>query len=41
MDYSFECGYLSKENQLSLFNDYENIIGKIVKMINHPGKWSF
>jgi four helix bundle protein len=40
IDYSFECGYLSKKDQLKLFNDYENIIGKIVNMINQPGKWS-
>jgi four helix bundle protein len=40
LDYSFECGYLSKENQLKLYNDYENTIGKIVNMINHPDKWS-
>jgi hypothetical protein len=24
-----------------LFNDYDNIIGKIVNMKNHPEKWSF
>jgi four helix bundle protein len=40
IDYSFECGYLSKEDQLKLFNDYENIIGKIVNMMNQSEKWS-
>jgi four helix bundle protein len=40
IDYSFECGYLSKENQLRLFNEYEKVIGKIVNMMNQPGKWS-
>jgi len=40
LEYSFECEYISKESRTKLFNDYENIIGKIVNMINHPEKWS-
>jgi len=40
LDYSLECGYISKESHSNLNNDYENIIGKIVNMINHPEKWS-
>jgi four helix bundle protein len=40
LDYSLECEYISKESHTILFNDYENIIGKIVNMINHPEKWS-
>lgn len=40
LDYSLECEYISKEIHTKLFNDYENIIGKIVTMINHPEKWN-
>jgi four helix bundle protein len=40
LDYSLECGYITNESHSKLFNDYENIIGKIVNMIKHPEKWS-
>jgi four helix bundle protein len=40
LDYSLECGYILKESHSKLFNDYENIIGKLVNMINQPYKWS-
>jgi four helix bundle protein len=40
LDYSLECGYISEESYYKLFTDYENITGKIVTMINHPGKWN-
>lgn len=40
LDYSLECGYISKTLHLELFNDYDNIIGKIINMMNHPDKWS-
>jgi four helix bundle protein len=41
LDYSLECGYLPKEDHDKLYNDYDNILGKLVNMINQPGKWSF
>ncbi len=40
IDYSLECGYISGKEHSLLFLAYENIIGKIVNMINHPDKWS-
>jgi four helix bundle protein len=40
LDYSLECGYISDIVHHKLFNDYDNSIGKIVNMINHPEKWS-
>jgi four helix bundle protein len=40
LDYSLKCGYMTEVEHLKLFNDYDNIIGKIVNMINHPEKWS-
>jgi four helix bundle protein len=40
LSYSLECGYLSETVHQKLFNNYDNIIGKIVNMINQPDKWS-
>jgi len=40
LDYSIECGYLSRQNYQRIYSDYENIIGMIVTMIQHPEKWS-
>lgn len=40
LDYSVECGYITREIYSTLFDDYENIIGKIITMINNPNKWS-
>ena len=40
LDYSLECGYLSKDYYVILFNEYDKIIGKLVRMINSPEKWS-
>ena len=40
LDYALECEYIPKSLYLKLFNDYDNILGKIVNMINHPEKWS-
>jgi four helix bundle protein len=39
LDYSFECGYISETDHSRLINDYDNIIGKLVRMISHPEKW--
>jgi four helix bundle protein len=38
VDYSFECGYISKEIQFRINNEYEKIIGKLVIMMYHPEK---
>jgi four helix bundle protein len=40
LDYSLECGYISRDQNLKLYNDYDNIIGKLVNMINNPQKWT-
>jgi four helix bundle protein len=40
LDYCLECEYISGTVHQKLFNEYENIIGKIVNMISHPEKWS-
>jgi len=40
LDYSLECGYLSKDIYQRVYKDYEKIIGMIIVMIHHPEKWS-
>ncbi len=40
LDYALECEYITIESYSIIFNNYENIIGKIVTMINTSGKWS-
>jgi four helix bundle protein len=40
LDYSLECGYLSKDSYERLFIEYEKIIGMLVAMMTHPEKWS-
>ena len=34
LDYSLECEYISRNLYEKLFNEYDNIIGKIVNMLN-------
>ena len=41
LDYSLECGYLSKDLYSKIYQIYDKIIGMIVIMIQHPEKWSF
>ncbi|HVN58500.1 MAG TPA: four helix bundle protein [Bacteroidales bacterium] len=40
LDYALKCGYLSSEDHSRLTKEYENILGKLVVMINHASKWS-
>jgi four helix bundle protein len=40
LDYSLACGYINESHHQKLFNDYDNILGKIVNMMNQPEKWS-
>jgi four helix bundle protein len=40
LDYSLECGYLSKDSYERLFTEYEKVIGMLVVMMTHPEKWS-
>ena len=40
LDYSLDCGYLTKDSYDNLFNEYDKIIGKLVIMMRSPEKWS-
>jgi four helix bundle protein len=39
LDYSLECGYITKDIHQKIISEYEKIIGKLVMMIYHPEKW--
>ena len=38
--FGVECGYLKREIEAELYNEYDAIIGKLVIMIRHPENWS-
>lgn len=40
LDYSLECGYITENEHLKLINEYDNILGKLVIMMNQSDKWS-
>jgi four helix bundle protein len=39
LEFAVQCGYLAVEIGEKLIASYENIIGKIVSLINHPQPW--
>ena len=39
LEFSLRCKYINKEFVDNLYIDYDNIIGKLVVMINQPEKW--
>jgi len=39
LEFSVQCGYLSSEKGKELLASYDNILGKIVTMINSPQPW--
>ena len=41
LDFSLECGYISREIYDELYEAYDNIIGKLVNMGLQPEKWTW
>lgn len=39
LEFGFKCGYLSEETARELSTAYDNILGKIVNLINNPTQW--
>jgi len=39
LEFSVKCGYLKKDTGQELASNYDNILGKIVNMINNPKQW--
>ena len=40
LQFAVECEYLSKPEAKELYTEYDNLIGMLVNMINHPENWS-
>jgi len=38
-DFCVQCGYLRKEVGKELSDAYDNILGKVVNLINEPEPW--
>jgi len=41
LDFAISCKYISPEIYEELYSEYENVIGKIVRMSLHPENWSW
>jgi len=39
LEFAVECEYLDKATVRALYQSYNHIIGKFVKMINNPTPW--
>jgi len=39
LEFAAQCGYLDVEIVRRLLASYENIVGKIIRLINHPQPW--
>ena len=39
LEYSVKCKYMSRENGADLHKKYDEIIGKLINMGNHPEQW--
>lgn len=39
LEFSVKCGYLDAETGRELYAVYDNILGKLVNMIQHPEQW--
>jgi len=40
LEFSYECKYIDKKEFERLYEIYENILGKLVRMMNQSEKWS-
>ena len=41
LDFSLACKYIDTETYHKLYEQYDNILGKLVNMALHPEKWSY
>ena len=39
VQFAKECNYLDRESAANLYRQYDEVIGKLVTMINNPNKW--
>lgn len=40
LEYGYQCGYLSNDTYQKLLNEYEALIGMLVRMMNTSSKWT-
>jgi four helix bundle protein len=40
LQFAVECEYLEAETARSLYSEYDDIIGQLINMQNHPEKWA-
>ncbi|MCO6476431.1 MAG: four helix bundle protein [Phaeodactylibacter sp.] len=40
LDFALNCGYLKRESHQALKQEYDFIIGKLVRIINNPDNWT-
>ena len=40
LNFAKDCGYLDEIEHSRLYLEYDHVLGKLVKMINSPDKWS-
>ena len=41
LDFALECNYVDNATYEELFQQYDNILGKLVNMSLHPEKWTY
>jgi four helix bundle protein len=39
LEFAVQCGYIPREEVLSVYQSYDEVIGKIVSMINNSSSW--
>ncbi|MCW5862641.1 MAG: four helix bundle protein [Anaerolineae bacterium] len=39
LEFAVKCGYLNRDQALELYKSYDQILGKLVQMINNPEPW--
>ncbi len=39
LEYSVKCGYVNREEGRALHRKYDQIMGKLVRLIDNPGQW--
>lgn len=41
IQFAVECEYLDRDIATTLYTEYDNILGMLVRMITHPEQWTF
>ena len=40
VEFALKCGYITENTANKIYKQYDNIIGKLITMMNNPGKWT-